>query len=109
MSQKSSKNSSTLSKHMTNDTKLQLNQNTVTNRLIIPGLAAANPNSVNGELYYNTIYHHLYISCLLNQPCHIDFLGGPKTMNSPILIKYSPISAKKSANSQCTNPQTSPT
>ena len=39
MSQKSSKNLSTLSKHMTNDTRLQLNQNTITNRLIIPVLA----------------------------------------------------------------------
>ena len=42
MSQKSSKNLSTLIKHMTNDTKLQLNQNTITNRLIIPVLSAAN-------------------------------------------------------------------
>ena len=41
MSQKSSKNLSTLSKHMTNDTKLQLDQNTVTTSLIIPVLAAA--------------------------------------------------------------------
>ena len=31
MSQKSSKNLSTLSKHMSNDTKLQVNQNTITN------------------------------------------------------------------------------
>ena len=35
MAQKSSKNLSTLSKHMSNDTKLQVNTNTVTNKLII--------------------------------------------------------------------------
>ena len=46
MSQKSSKNLSTLSKHMTNDTKLQLDQNTVTNRLIIPCLSTANTNPI---------------------------------------------------------------
>ena len=61
MSQKSSKNLSTLSKHMTNDTKLQLNQNTITNRLIIPCLSTANTSPLNGELYYDTVYNHLYI------------------------------------------------
>ena len=61
MSQKSCKNLSTLSKHMTNDTKLQLNQNTITNRLIIPCLSTANPNPINGELYYDTVYLHLYL------------------------------------------------
>jgi hypothetical protein len=61
MSQKSCKNLSTLSKHMTNDTKLQLNQNTITNRLIIPCLSVANPNPINGELYYDTVYLHLYL------------------------------------------------
>ena len=61
MSQKSCKNLSTLSKHMTNDTKLQLNQNTITNRLIIPCLSSANTNPLNGELYYDTVYNHLYI------------------------------------------------
>ena len=61
MSQKSSKNVSTLSKHMTNDTKLQLDQNTVTTRLIIPCLSTANTNPINGELYYDIVYHHLYI------------------------------------------------
>ena len=50
MAQKSSKNLSTLSKHMTNDTKLQVNTNTVTNRLMffflkIPVLSAANVKS----------------------------------------------------------------
>ena len=61
MSQKSSKNLSTLSKHMTNDTKLQLDQNTVTNRLIIPVLSAANANPVNGELYVDSTTNHLFI------------------------------------------------
>ena len=61
MSQKSSKNLSTLSKHMTNDTKLQVNQNTVTNRLIIPVLSAANANPVNGELYVDSTTNHLFI------------------------------------------------
>ena len=46
---------------MTNDTKLQLDQNTVTNRLIIPCLSTANTNPTNGELYYDVVYHHLYI------------------------------------------------
>ena len=41
MAQKSSKNLSTLSKHMSNDTKLQVNTNTVTNKLVIPVLSAA--------------------------------------------------------------------
>ena len=50
MSQKSSRGLSTLSKHLTNDTKLQLDQNTVTTRLIIPVLTAANPNPTNGEM-----------------------------------------------------------
>ena len=64
MSQKSSKNLSTLSKHRTNDTKLQLNQNTITNCLIIPVFPAANENSINGEMYVNTIVctsNHLFI------------------------------------------------
>ena len=61
MSQKSSKGLSTLSKHMTNDTKLQLDQNTVTNRLIIPVLTAANPNPTNGEMYVNSTSNHLFI------------------------------------------------
>ena len=61
MAQKSSKNLSTLSKHMSNDTKLQVNTNTVTNKLIIPVLSAANANPTNGELYYDIVYHHLYI------------------------------------------------
>jgi hypothetical protein len=61
MSQKSSKNLSTLSKHMSNDTKLQVNQNTVTNRLIIPVLSAANANPVNGELYVDSTTNHLFI------------------------------------------------
>ena len=49
MCQKSCKNVSTLSEHMTNDTKLQLNQNTITNRLIIPCLSTANTSPLNGE------------------------------------------------------------
>ena len=61
MSQKSSKNLSTLSKHMTNDTKLQLDQNTITNRLIIPCLSTANTNPINGELYYDIVFHHFNI------------------------------------------------
>ena len=54
MSQKSAKKLSTLSKHMTNDTKLQLDQNTSTTKLIIPVLANANPNPTNGEMYVNS-------------------------------------------------------
>ena len=61
MSQKSSKNLSTLSKHMTNDTKLQLDQNTITQCLIIPVLAAANENPVNGEMYVDATTNHLFI------------------------------------------------
>ena len=61
MSQKSAKNLSTLSKHMTNDTKLQVNQNTVTTSLIIPVLAAANPNPTNGEIYVDSTTNHLFI------------------------------------------------
>ena len=61
MSQKSSKNSSTLNKHVTNDTKLQVNQNTITNRLIIPVLAAANTNPINGEMYVDSTCNHLFI------------------------------------------------
>jgi hypothetical protein len=61
MSQKSSKNLSTLSKHMTNDTKLQVNQNTVTTSLIIPVLTAANPNPTNGEIYVDSTTNHLFI------------------------------------------------
>ena len=61
MSQKSSKNLSTLSKHMTNDTKLQVNQKKILNRLIIPVLAAAYPNPVNGEMYVDSTTNHLLI------------------------------------------------
>ena len=61
MAQKSSKNVSTLSKHMSNDTKLQVNQNTITNRLIVPVLSAANANPVNGELYVDSTTNHLFI------------------------------------------------
>ena len=61
MSQKSSKNLSTLSKHMSNDTKLQVNQNTVTTSLIIPVLTAANPNPTNGEIYVDSTTNHLFI------------------------------------------------
>ena len=60
---KSSKKLSTLNTHMTNDTKLQLHQNAMTNRLIIPCLSTANSNPINGELYYDTIYFHSYIYC----------------------------------------------
>ena len=58
MAQKSSKNLSTLSKHMTNDTKLQVNQNTIINRLIIPVLSAANSNLINGELNVDSTTNH---------------------------------------------------
>ena len=61
MPQKSCKNLSTLSKHMTNDTKLQLDQNTITMRFIVPFLSAANTNPINGEMYYDIVDHHLYI------------------------------------------------
>ena len=61
MSQKSAKNLSTLSKQMTNDTKLQVNQNTVTTSLIIPVLTAANPNPTNGEIYVDSTRNHLFI------------------------------------------------
>ena len=46
---------------MTNDTKLQLDQNTVTNRLTIPVLSAANANPVNGEIYVDSTTNHLFI------------------------------------------------
>ena len=46
---------------MTNDTKLQLDQNTVTTKLIIPVLANANPNPTNGEMYVNSTSNHLFI------------------------------------------------
>ena len=53
---------STLSKHMTNDTKLQVNQNTVPTSLIIPVLTAANyPNPTNGEIYVDSTTNHLFI------------------------------------------------
>ena len=61
MNQKSSKNLSTLSKHMSNDTKLQVNTNTVPNKLIIPVLSAANANPTNGEIYVNSTTNHLFI------------------------------------------------
>ena len=61
MSQKSCKGLSVLNKHMTNELKLQLDQNTVTERLIIPVLSSANPNPVNGEIYYDSTHDHLYI------------------------------------------------
>ena len=46
---------------MTNDTKIQINQNTITQHLIIPVLAAANPNPTNGEMYVNSTSNHLFI------------------------------------------------
>ena len=50
MSQKSSKNLRTWSKHMSGESIcIQLTQNTITNRLIIPALAVAYPNPVKGE------------------------------------------------------------
>ena len=58
MSQKCSKNLSPLSKHMTNDTKLQLDQNTVTTSLIIPLLATANTNTCQ-NLVYSIVYRKL--------------------------------------------------
>ena len=61
MAQKSSKNLSTLSKHMSNDTKLQVNTNTVTNKLITPLLSAANANPTNGKIYVDSTTNHLFI------------------------------------------------
>ena len=46
---------------MTNDTKLQLNQITITNRLIIPFLAAANANPVDGEMYVLIVQLIIYL------------------------------------------------
>ena len=46
--------------------------------------------------------------CILNQPCYFEYLGVPKTMNSPVLVKLLEISAKKKVMSQCTNPNTLP-
>ena len=46
---------------MTNDSKLQFNQNTITTSLIIPVLANANPNPMTGELYANSTTAHLFI------------------------------------------------
>ena len=46
---------------MTNDTKLQVNQNTTTNRLIIPVLSATNANPAHGELYVDSTTIHLFI------------------------------------------------
>ena len=67
MSQKSAKNLSTLSKHMTNDTKLQVNTNTVSNKLIIPVLSAANANPTNGEMYVDSTTNHLHTSQTLEE------------------------------------------
>ena len=61
MAQKSSIGLSTLSKHMTAETKVQLDQNIVTERLIIPVLTTANPNPTNGEMYVNRTSNHLFI------------------------------------------------
>ena len=61
MSQKSSTNLSTLSKHMSGETKLQLTQKTIINCLLIPCEAVANPNPVNGELYFDSYHNGLYI------------------------------------------------
>ena len=61
MSQKSRKGLSLLSKHMSAETKLQLDQNTVTERLIIPCLATANPSPTSGELYFDTTLNHVRI------------------------------------------------
>ena len=46
---------------MSNDTKLQVNQNTITNCLIVPVLANANANPVNGELYVDRTTNHLFV------------------------------------------------
>ena len=61
MAQKYSTGLSTLSKHMTGETKVQLDQNIVTESLIIPVLATANPNPTNGEMYVNSTSNHLFI------------------------------------------------
>ena len=46
---------------MANDTKSQFNQNAMTYRTTIPCLSAANISPLNGELYYDIGYNHLYI------------------------------------------------
>ena len=61
MSQKYSTGLSTLNKHMTGETKVQLDQNIVTERLIIPVLTTANPNPTHGEMYVNSTTNHLFI------------------------------------------------
>ena len=61
MAQKSSKNLSTLSKHMSNDTNLQVNTTTLPNKLIIHVLSAANPNPTNVEIYDDSTTNHLFI------------------------------------------------
>ena len=61
MSQKYSTGLSTLNKHMTGETKVQLDQNIVTESLIIPVLTTANPNPTNGEMYVNSTSNHLFI------------------------------------------------
>ena len=61
MSQKYSTGLSTLNKHMTGETKLQLDQNIVAECLIIPVLTTANRNPTNGEMYVNSTTNHLFI------------------------------------------------
>ena len=61
MAQKFSIGLSTLNKHMTAETKVQLDQNIVTESLIIPVLTTANPNPTNGEMYVNSTTNHLFI------------------------------------------------
>ena len=46
---------------MPGEKKLQASQNAITNCIIILCLAVANPNSVNGELYFDTHHNALYI------------------------------------------------
>ena len=46
---------------MTAETKVQLDQNIVTERLIIPVLTTANPNPTNREMYVNSTSNLLFI------------------------------------------------
>ena len=58
MSQKSRKGLSTLHKHMSAETKLQVDQDTITERLIFPVLSTANPNPTTEETYYDSTQNH---------------------------------------------------
>ena len=52
---------------MTNDTKLQVNQNTITKSLIIPILANTNANPINSEIYVNSTTNHIFIFKIMHR------------------------------------------